>query len=234
MPTPNFNLPTISGTSPISIVNDMNGLAQAVDSAIGNLATVDAVEQAKTIANNASQAAASATSAATAATKAAKDATAAAETATATAANAASNASNASATATKAANTASDTQEALAAAKPVLLWSGSVKPGQAITVTGIGNWKMVAVGLSGSAGDSGSTEILAPGCINADLADKQLKGGGMWGNSADEIRIYGYAATITGSSVNFTSNNYFSVGGAGISNWGVNRNINAIYGLVKA
>lgn len=38
MPTPNFNLPLISGASPISIVNDMNALATAADSAMGTLA----------------------------------------------------------------------------------------------------------------------------------------------------------------------------------------------------
>lgn len=37
MPTPTYNLPLISGTSPISIVNDMNALANAVDSALAAL-----------------------------------------------------------------------------------------------------------------------------------------------------------------------------------------------------
>jgi hypothetical protein len=37
MPTPAFNLPLINGASPISIVNDMNALANAVDSALAAL-----------------------------------------------------------------------------------------------------------------------------------------------------------------------------------------------------
>lgn len=37
MPTPTFNLPLINGASPISIVNDMNALANAVDSALAAL-----------------------------------------------------------------------------------------------------------------------------------------------------------------------------------------------------
>lgn len=37
MPTPTFNLPLINGSSPISIVNDMNALANAVDAALAAL-----------------------------------------------------------------------------------------------------------------------------------------------------------------------------------------------------
>jgi hypothetical protein len=37
MPTPTFKLPLINGSSPISIVNDMNALANAVDSALAAL-----------------------------------------------------------------------------------------------------------------------------------------------------------------------------------------------------
>lgn len=37
MATPTFNLPLISGSSPISIVNDMNALANAVDAALATL-----------------------------------------------------------------------------------------------------------------------------------------------------------------------------------------------------
>ena len=51
MPTPTFNLPLISGSSPISIVNDMNALANAVDSALAALkagnATVADIEHIK-------------------------------------------------------------------------------------------------------------------------------------------------------------------------------------------
>lgn len=58
MPTPNFNLPLISGASPISIVNDMNSLATATDSAMGTLATQGDIAAVRTIANNANETAA--------------------------------------------------------------------------------------------------------------------------------------------------------------------------------
>lgn len=53
MPTPNFNLPLINGASPISIVNDMNALATAADSAMGTLATHGDISAVRTIANQA-------------------------------------------------------------------------------------------------------------------------------------------------------------------------------------
>ena len=53
MATPNFNLPLINGASPISIVDDMNSLATAVDSAMGTLATQGDIAAVKTVANNA-------------------------------------------------------------------------------------------------------------------------------------------------------------------------------------
>ena len=58
MPTPNFNLPLINGASPISIVNDMNALASAADSAMGTLATQGDIAAVKTVANNANSTAA--------------------------------------------------------------------------------------------------------------------------------------------------------------------------------
>ena len=83
MPTPNFNLPTISGASPISIVNDLNGLAYAADSAMGNLATQSDISDVRTIANQAvttataaQKTADTAKGAADAAAKSAADATA--------------------------------------------------------------------------------------------------------------------------------------------------------------
>lgn len=71
MPTPTFNLPLINGNSPISIVNDMNALANAVDSALadlntGNVTAADialikkTAEAAQDLANNAVAAAAKA------------------------------------------------------------------------------------------------------------------------------------------------------------------------------
>lgn len=53
MSTPNFNLPLINGASPISIVNDMNRLATATDSAMGTLATQGDISSANTKAQTA-------------------------------------------------------------------------------------------------------------------------------------------------------------------------------------
>ena len=75
MPTPTYKLPLIDGSSPISIVNDMNALANAVDSALAALkagaATAGDIElikktaeAAQTSANNAITAAANAQGAA--------------------------------------------------------------------------------------------------------------------------------------------------------------------------
>lgn len=55
MPTPNFNLPLINGASPISIVSDMNGLATAVDSALGTLATQGDISGIRTQVTNANK-----------------------------------------------------------------------------------------------------------------------------------------------------------------------------------
>lgn len=207
----------------------------AVDAALGTTASTDSVEQAKAIANNAAQSAANATAAANAATKAAEDATKAAQNASASAASAASTATVASANATSAKNTADDTAKAFAAAKPILLWNGVVKPGNTITVPGIQNWKMVLVGLSASTSDGAKSEFLAPGTINLDVQANQMRGGGTWGNASDEIRLHGYAATITDDQVTFTSNVYVTIGGSQTpANWSAARNIMSIYGLVKA
>lgn len=61
MATPNFDLPLINGASPISIVNDMNSLATAVDSAMGTLATQGDIAAVKTVANNANNTASQST-----------------------------------------------------------------------------------------------------------------------------------------------------------------------------
>lgn len=92
MPTPTFNLPLINGASPISIVNDMNALANAVDSALAALkagtATASDIElikqtakAAQSIANDAVTAAAKAQGAANAAQQTANTANALATTA---------------------------------------------------------------------------------------------------------------------------------------------------------
>lgn len=92
MPTPIFNLPLINGASPISIVNDMNALANAVDSALAALkagsataADIELIRQtaeaSQNIANNAVTAAAKAQGAADAAQKTANTANALATTA---------------------------------------------------------------------------------------------------------------------------------------------------------
>jgi hypothetical protein len=106
MPTPTFNLPLINGASPISIVNDMNALANAVDSALAALkagsttaADIELIRQtaeaAQNIANNAVTAAAKAQDAADAAQKTATSASTIATTANEKASIAASNATDA-------------------------------------------------------------------------------------------------------------------------------------------
>lgn len=78
MPTPTYNLPLINGASPISIVNDMNALANAVDAALASIKNGDAsaadielirqtAEAAQNAANNAVTACAKAQEAADAA-----------------------------------------------------------------------------------------------------------------------------------------------------------------------
>lgn len=85
MPTPTFNLPLINGSSPISIVNDMNALANAVDAALAALKTGTATaadielikqtaEAAQSGANNALTAAAKAQGAAASAQQTANSA----------------------------------------------------------------------------------------------------------------------------------------------------------------
>ena len=92
MPTPTFNLPLINGSSPISIVNDMNALANAVEAALaslkaGNTTTADielikkTAEAAQSSANNALTAATKAQDAASSAQQTANAANALATTA---------------------------------------------------------------------------------------------------------------------------------------------------------
>lgn len=92
MSTPTFNLPLINGASPISIVNDMNALANAVDSALAAVkagtataADIELIEQtakaAQSIANGAATAAAKAQGAADAAQQTANTANSLATTA---------------------------------------------------------------------------------------------------------------------------------------------------------
>ena len=92
MPTPNFNLPLITGASPISIVNDMNSLANAADSAMGTLASQGDISAIQTLVTNANKVATEAqteavkaSGAAEAASKAATTAQSAATTANTTA-----------------------------------------------------------------------------------------------------------------------------------------------------
>lgn len=85
MPTPNFNLPLINGASPISIVNDMNALATAADSAMGTLATQGDISAIRTQVTNANKVATEAQAEAVKASGAAETASEAAATANATA-----------------------------------------------------------------------------------------------------------------------------------------------------
>lgn len=81
MPTPNFNLPLITGSSPISIVNDMNSLATAADTAMGTLATQGDISAIKTQVTNATKVANEAQTEAVKASGTAEAASGAAETA---------------------------------------------------------------------------------------------------------------------------------------------------------
>lgn len=100
MPTPNFNLPLINGASPISIVNDMNSLATAADSAMAKLATQGDISTISTQVTNAAKVATEAQAAAVKASSAAEAASESAATATATANAAKSSAANANASVT--------------------------------------------------------------------------------------------------------------------------------------
>ena len=101
MPTANFNLPLIDPAAPISIVNDLNSLATATDSAMGTLATAGDVASVRTVATNASQVA-------NGASTAAEEAKAAADAANVAAVAAQSTATSANATANTAQQTAVD------------------------------------------------------------------------------------------------------------------------------
>lgn len=103
MPTPNFKLPLINGASPISIVNDMNALATATDSAMGTLATQGDISAVRTVANQAAKDA-------TAATSKADVASATADTASQTASTALSQSNTAIATSEQAATSAANAQ----------------------------------------------------------------------------------------------------------------------------
>lgn len=99
MPTANFNLPLIDPAAPISIVNDMNALATAADSAMGTLATSGDIASVRQVANNA-------TAVAQEANANAQDAQGAAKTANEAAVAAQNTATVAQNTATAAQNTA--------------------------------------------------------------------------------------------------------------------------------
>ena len=92
MPTANFNLPLIDPAAPISIVNDLNSLATATDSAMGTLATAGDIAAVRQLATNASTLASDANTTAEAAKAGADTANAAAVSAVSAA-----NASNATA-----------------------------------------------------------------------------------------------------------------------------------------
>ena len=108
MSTPTFNLPLINGASPISIVNDMNALANAVDTALGKLkagtATANDIELIKKTAEAAQSTASNALTAAAKAQGAAASAQQTADSANVIATTANSNSAIASDNATAAKN----------------------------------------------------------------------------------------------------------------------------------
>lgn len=117
MPTPNFNLPLINGASPISIVNDMNALATAADSAMGRLATQGDISTANTKAQTALDTATKAQADADKASAAAKTANDAAATANSTALAAQSSANDAQQSANSAYSLANTIQNHISAAE---------------------------------------------------------------------------------------------------------------------
>ena len=108
MPTPNFNLPLINGASPISIVNDMNALATACDSALGTLPTSGDIASIKNQAETANANATAANKTAQNALSTAQTASSSAATANSTANSASNKADNAQETATNAKTAAND------------------------------------------------------------------------------------------------------------------------------
>lgn len=117
MPTPNFNLPLINGASPISIVDDMNALATAADSAMGRLATQGDISAADTKAQTALDTATKAQTDADKASAAAKTANDAAATANSAAVGAQSSANDAQQSANSAYTLANTIQNNLSAAE---------------------------------------------------------------------------------------------------------------------
>ena len=117
MPTPNFNLPLINGASPISIVNDMNALATAADSAMGRLATQGDISAANTKAQTALDTATKAQAGADKASAAAKTANDAAATANSVALAAQSSANDAQQSANNAYTLANTIQNNISAAE---------------------------------------------------------------------------------------------------------------------
>lgn len=114
MATINYNLPTISGSSPVAIVDDYNGLANAVDAAI---AAAFSAEKTRAMAaeNELATGVSNATTAANNANVAATDASAAAANAQSTANTAVSTANTAASTAEAAAGNASSALNQIAA-----------------------------------------------------------------------------------------------------------------------
>lgn len=88
MPTPTYNLPLIDPASPINIVNDMNALATAVDSALAQKPDAGDINQIRTQASQAQKTADKAASDATKAVQASNSASSSAQTAISTAAQA--------------------------------------------------------------------------------------------------------------------------------------------------
>lgn len=117
MPTPNFNLPLINGASPISIVNDMNALATATDSAMGRLATQGDISSVNTKAQTALDTATKAQAVADKASAEAKTANDAAATANSAALAAKSSANDAQQSANSAYTLANTIQNGISSAE---------------------------------------------------------------------------------------------------------------------
>ena len=211
MPTPTFNLPLINGASPISIVNDMNALANAVDSALAVLkagsataADIELIRQtaeaAQSTANNAVTASAKAQGAADAAQKTATSANA-----LATTANENSTIANGNATAAKNAADALTAIMGQAARSDFYNFgsTGYVKASAPGLTYNDWNWEWCN-GVLKFNGRESISGILPPDCITlpAGAVKPQLKGG------ETGIVTLGYGSTGNDSSRNLCEIHY--------------------------
>ena len=203
MATTNYNLPTISGASPVAIVDDYNALANATDAALAGAISGEktrAMTAETELANGVSNALTTANSANVSAT----DAKSAAEKAQTTASTALNNAATAQTTADGAKSAAATAQTTAdgAAAKVALmgveLLSTPVKATSGITldVPGLSNYHFVAFELS-----SGGAYTNICTCV-ADITDARKDGQHTFGGCFIKSDLDGFI--IAGITIHIT------------------------------